>query len=273
MHAIDQYTAPLLNSQSRKTLSRYIAGALRGKSTDERIAVGADLAEGILRHSTRPVFEHADELRRVHELRHARARDAALAVGDNCNACVPPGPNADPMCTADGRRVCDYDRIGFRTLTTAGNAAFQLTPVPGAGNSWWKPRMVRMYAHLTADPSIPAWEGLFLTSITVGTSPIEGFNAPPTAAVQAGVHFGDYVTPTPPGIPVGWPSISNQANERSISIDGIGLWPAASNFIAYVSILGNVLPTCDGMPKRINGDSVPVPTIPGTSVGKGWSPA
>lgn len=275
-YAADQYTNPLLKSQHRKVLSRYVAGALRGKSASERVAVGADLSEGIMRHSTRAGFEHVDELRRVFELRsepeykHRRR----VVVGDACNSCTPPGPNMDPNCTADGRRVCDYDRIGYRTASTAGNAIFTLIPVPAAGNSWWAPRMARAYAHLTADPSIPAWEGLFLTTITVGTAPIEGFNTPPAAGVQSGVHFGDFVTPTPPGIPVGWPRISNAANERNISIGGIGLWPAASSFIAYITILGNVLPTCDGQPGRINPGSTPVPPMPGTSVsGRSWQPA
>lgn len=267
MFATDKHTQALITSQHRRRLAAYIRGAMEGKDTAERLAVGADLADTIIRHSSRPSFEHAQELARVAELR-------GLAVGESCNTCVPPGPNADPLCTADGRRVCDYDRIGFRTLTTAGNGAFQLTPVPSAGNAWWKPRMTRMYAHLTADPSIPAWEGLFITSITVGTSPIEGFNTAPAAGVQTGVHFGDYVTPTPPGIPVGWPSISNAANERQIVIDGIGLWPAASAYIAYVTILGNIIPTCDGEPRRVNAESMPLPRVAGTTVGKsGWSPA
>ena len=274
MYNVDQHTAPLLQSKARADLRTYIALALGGRSPDERVAVGAELAESIMRHRTQTRFEHAQELEQVARLREApdyhHRRRAAVAVGDACNSCTPPGPNTDPNCTADGRRACDYDRIGFRTLSTAGNAAFALTPVPAAGNSWWVPRMARAYAHLTADPSIPAWEGLFLTSITVGTSPVEGFNLPPTAAVQAGVHFGDFVTPTPPGISVGWPRISNAANERNISIQGIGLWPAASAFIAYFTIMGNVLPTCDGQPARINAGSTPVPAM---AVSGRWSPA
>lgn len=165
----------------------------------------------------------------------ARLDDLIAVAGDCCS----PGPNTDPRCTRDGRRICDYDRIGDRDDVTGGDQPFSLSPEPQAGFSWWNPALFRMYAHDQSNPSITRWEGLFITLITIGSHPVEGFNAQPAAGVNQGIAVNDYVVPDNSGVPVGWPVFSNSANSNQLEIAGIGLWPAAVNYRVFCSVMGN----------------------------------
>ncbi len=248
----DQFTSGLV-AESRGFRSRLADALASARSSSDRIAIGQEVAFDAQRRRTD--FARALE---VVAGRRERGESRAVAVGDGC---CPPGVNTQPQCTIDGRRMCDYDRVGHRTLTTAGNGVFSLIPQPSAGNSWWRPKMVRSFAHLTSNPSVPAWEGLFITSITVGTSPVEGFNNPAAATIQDGIHFGDYVVPDTSAVPVGWPKFSNTANSNQLILSGIGLWPVASAFIAYVTVLGNTLNDA-GQDCRVNDKSPRVPAMP-----------
>lgn len=277
---IDKYTRPLLESPARLAFAIYLAGALKGKDHAERVAVGQDLAEhvGVGRGSR---HEFVQALAAVDERReqHARERAAGIAVGDGCGqpmTCAI-GPNTQPQCFVDGRRLCDYDRVGSRTASTAGNAIFSLQPEPGAGSVFWRPKGVRASAVRASDPSIPAWEGLFVTGITVGTAPVEGFNNAPTATITDGIFLGDYVVPDGTAIPVGWPPFSTLAMKQQLQIFGIGLWPAASAYFAGVTVLGNRYDPATASESRCHPQASSVPPVAGnntyTSTGAGSYPA
>lgn len=264
MHATtDRFTRPLVESVERRDFTTRLGIVLALTVTPaQRVAVGNEFAE-TMRKKKHAFF---DALERVDAERERDAREPArkkVAVGaDGCGQ--PPcaiGPNTDRRCYVDNRRLCDYDRVGFRTLTTAGNTIFTMTPEPAAGSAWWRPKATRMWAIRTDDPSIPAWEGLFITSITVGTSPVEGFNTPAAAGVQAGVFFGDYVLPDGDAIGVGWPIFSNVSNAQQLIISGIGLWPAAAAFIAGISVLGNKWDPSTATESRCHNGSAPLPPI------------
>lgn len=259
----DKYTRPLITSHERASFFAVIAAALVGvRSAPERVAVAADVAERRRRRGD----GFLDALAKVDKLREQR-----VAVGDvGCGQppTCPIGPNTQRQCYIDGRRICDYDRVGSRTLTTAGNAAFAIVPAPAAGSAWWRPKATRAWAFRTDDPSIPAWEGLFITSITVGTAPVEGFNTlAPTAATQQGIFFGDYVVPDGDAIGVGWPVFSNTANEQQLSIQGIGLWPAAAAYIAGFSVLGNRYDPGTATESRCHNGSAPLPNTYSADMG------
>lgn len=257
MQAInDQYTAGLVGSSELREAIGMFRGALRGKTGADRLAAGLQLQSDLRRKGG----GYIDALAKVEALRSDPDYVNRFAVG--ARDCCPPGPNTSPMCTADGRRICDYDRVGDRDPGIAGNAVFTLTPNPAAGFAWWRPKMVRMFAHDTVNPSIPRWEGLFITLITIGAHPVEGFATPPAAAVTDGVHFGDFVVPDNTGVPVGWPDFSNVANAKNLVISGIGLWAAGVTFSSYVTVLGNPLDP-NGAECRCNGDSSPVPPVNG----------
>lgn len=267
LRIVDQHTRGLVLSDDALNFRRRLAAALlttdRG---DEKIAIGQDFAHTATRR--RDAFVRALE---VVALKRERGDSHPVAIGEGL--CCPPGPNTQVQCTIDNRRMCDYDRVGNRTLTTAGNAQFTLEPQPGAGYSFWRPKMVRGWAHLTSNPSIPAWEGLFITNITVGSHPVEGFSTAPAAGVQDGIAFGDYVVPTTDAVPVGWPVFSNEANSNQLVITGIGLWPAASAYIAYITVLGNARKALDGNDCRVHPDGPRIPPVAGNgSVTTGYRP-
>lgn len=252
----DKYTRPLMQSHERADFTSKLAAALSGKSPEERIAVGQDFAETHARRGNRHAF--------VSALAEVDARREAVAVGEGCGqpmSCSI-GPNTQPHCYVDGRRLCDYDRVGVRTVSTAGDAVFTLSPQPAAGSAYWRPKATRMWAIRASDPSIPAWEGLFITSITVGTAPVEGFNNAAAAGQLQGVAFADYVVPDWDAVPVGWPVFSNDANAQQLIISGIGLWPTASNYIAGVSVLGNRFNPANATESRCHDGSTRIPDMP-----------
>lgn len=269
----DQYTPALMGSTELKDALALFGNALAGKEGAERIDVGRELVEDARRKRIGYVeaLDAIDARRSSPDYRNEVAigrrgapdldwRDEVAIGGD----CCPPGPNTTPACTVDGRRLCDYDRVGNRTLAFAGQTTFTLAPSPAAGFAWWKPKLVRGFAHDNTNPSIPRWEGLFITLITIGAHPVEGYSTPPAAGVVSGVHFGDYVTPDNTGIPVGWPRFSNAAQENALSIQGFSLWGAAISTIAYFSVMGNPLNE-NGKECRVNGNSNPLPPIPSST--------
>lgn len=237
MYRADRFTAPLMTSPERRHFAARLAAALAlaGDRHDERVAIGQSFAEDHANH---------DFVRALADVDRRRAAGESVAVAGVCGTGMPPancgtGPNVEPHCYTDGRRLCDLDRVGARTGSIAGNGTFSISPQPGAGSAWWRPRAVRGYAFRTADPSIPAHEGLFVTSVTVGTAPVEGFNTPAAAGVTDGISFGEYVVPDLIAVPVGWPIFSLTNLAQALVVSGIGLWPAASTYIAGLTVLGN----------------------------------
>lgn len=254
--ALDQFSRPFYHSHELATAKDHLRGALASTlDRRERLAIGQDWAESMRKR--RPAFVEAldniDHRRREPDYRN-------MAIGD----CCPPGPNSTPGCTIDGRRICDYDRVGDRD-SSAGNAAFSLSPQPQSSFSWWRPKLVRLAAFDSTNPSTPRWEGLFITSITVGQHPVEGFSDDPSATVTSGVHFGDFVVPDPTGVPVGWPDFSNDANANQLVIDGIGLWNANITVLTFCTVMGNPLDNRAGVDRRCNNSAPPVPPMPGGS--------
>lgn len=252
----DQYTDGLMRSTELRDALRHIGRALAGKSGAERFATSLQLQSDM---RTKRVG-YVEALDAVDRRRNDPDYVNRIAIGER--SCCPPGPNTSPMCTSDGRRICDYDRVGDRDPGVAGNGIFTLTPAPAAGFAFWRPKLVRMFAHDTVNPSIPRWEGLFITLTTIGAHPVEGFATPPAAGVVAGVHFGDYVVPDNSGVPVGWPDFSNAANEQALVISGIGLWAAGVTFSSYVTVMGNPLGK-NGEECRVNGGSTTIPPVAG----------
>ena len=266
----DQYTPVILGSPELASGLRLFRRALSGQTDpDERTARGLQFAEDLRRGSG---HDFAKMLDAIDARRSAPNYVNRVAVGDRCStACVPPGANADPMCTADGRRICDYDRVGARSNAFAGQTTFAISPQPTSTYAFWRPRMVRGHAIDAGNPSIPRWEALFITNITVGGHPIEGNSATPTTAVLDGFFFGDYVVPDASAVPVGWPAFSNTANNRQLVITGVSLWAAAINTIAALDVLGNPMSALDGNPCRTHPDSTPVPPVAGSSYTGGGS--
>lgn len=261
----DQYTAGLRNSTELRNALGIFGRAMQGKSDPaERFAVSLQLQSDLRKHDP---SGYAAALDAVDKLRSSPDYVNLLAVGER--TCCPPGPNTSPMCTLDGRRICDYDRVGDRDIGVAGNGIFTLTPQPAAGFSQWRPKMVRMFAHDVTNPSIPRWEGLFITTITIGQHPVEGFSVAPAAGAVAGIHFGDFVVPDNSGVPVGWPDFTNEALSNQLTISGIGMWSADIDFTAYVTVMGN--PIKNNAECRVNGDSSPLPPTPygGTAIAGG----
>lgn len=264
----DQFSRPLMQSTSRNNVLALFADALRGKDLDERVATGEQLAVDLRKPSGSRLMLDAQHY--VHDLDKVDARRSAddyeneLAVGDRC---CPPGPNTGVYCTADGRRICDYDRVGQRTLSVTGGGIITLSPQPGASFSWWRPRLIRMFAHDVTNPSIPRWEGDFLTLIQIGQHPVEGFSTAPAAGVVDGIHMADFVTPDNSGIPVGWPDFSITGQSNQLTVSGISLWQVGVLQLAYLTIMGNPLNERNGNAQRCNGNSTPPSGIPGTSTG------
>lgn len=265
----DQFTRPLLSGPSRSNLIKLFATALVGASdVDERNARAQQVALDLRRPASSSIVLDAQHFVADLDAVDARRSDPEyqneLAVGEQCGDWCPPGPNASVMCTADGRRICDYDRVGARTESVAGQGIITLNPQPSAGFSWWVPRLVRMFAHDVVNPSIPRWEGDFLTSITIGSHPVEGFSNPATVGQLSGIHMGDFVVPDNSGVPVGWSAFSNDANSNGLAISGISLWQAGINQFAYITIMGN--PSRDGAfgnTGRCHPGSVPCPPCDG----------
>jgi hypothetical protein len=255
----DQYTRPLVQSVELADTLRLFGRALAGKSGAERFATGLQLQEDLRKRPN----GYVDALDRVDALRSDPEYVNRLAIGER--SCCPPGPNTSPMCTLDGRRICDYDRVGDRDPGLAGNTAFSLSPQPAASFSWWRPKLIRFFAHDTTNPSIPRWEGLFVTLITVGAHPVEGFSTAPAAGVAAGVHAGDFVVPDNSGVPVGWPDFSNDANSNQLVFSGIGLWNAGITYSTYLTVMGNGM-RVPGQECRVHPDSSPLPPPAGGAV-------
>lgn len=259
----DQHTRPLLHSTELKNVIHLFRDALAGKQGEERIATGQQIAEDMRRPAAGAKLldaqGYASALDAVDLERSASDYRNTLAIGDA--RCCPPGPNTSPACTADGRRICDYDRIGARSDDTNGQAVFSVTPAPAASFAWWRPRLVRSFAIDTTNPSIPRWEGDFVTVLTIGDHPVEGFNNAPTVLVTQGVHLGDYVTPDVTGIPVGWPDVSNVANSNQIVMSGISLWQAGVHQFVFLTVMGNPLKSEGGDPRRCHPGSPNVPPV------------
>lgn len=263
---VDQYSRPLVESVTMKEALGAIQHALKGKHGGERTATAQELVasarakrtggrlHGVIANAARALDE-IDALRQAPEYRRNVAVGAGQCYDNGCS----PGPNSSPLCTRDGRRICDYDRVGVRQAVVAGTTIFSLSPQPGSGFPFWRPKMARANAIDSANPSIPRWEGLFVTQLTVGGHPVEGFNAAPAAGVTQGVSLGDYVVPDPSGIPVGWPEFSITGQARELVFAGISLWNAAIGFNVMLTVLGNPLETMNGRDCRCHQGSSAVP--------------
>lgn len=264
----DQYTRPIVESaELRDALRSFRAAMGAEKDHTERHARGQQWQEDVTRRGRRSTFVEA--LDAVDARRSDPNYVNRVAIGDrpapgngmSCTSCTVPGPNTSVYCTVDGRRLCDYDKVGQRTAALAGNTvALSLSPQPSAGFAFWRPKMIRGHAIDATNPSIPRWEGIFLTGITVGSHPIEGFFTSPAAGVVDGIFFGDWVTPDPAGIPVGWPKFSNTSNALSLQVSGIGLWNAGVSFIAGVTVFGNPV-SLEGMESRCHPQATPLPPV------------
>lgn len=270
----DQFTKSLVRSPSRSNVLKLFAAALITTDVEERKARGLQLAEDLRRPASSSLVLDAQQF--VHDLDAVEARRSdpeyrnELAIGDACGDWCPPGPNTSLMCTADGRRICDYDRVGARTESVAGQGVITLDPQPSAGFSWWIPRLVRMFAHDVTNPSIPRWEGDFITAITIGSHPVEGFSNPATVGQLSGIHMGDFVVPDNSGVPVGWAPFSNDANSNALNISGISLWQVGVNQYAYITVMGN--PSKNGdFGSRCHPSSTPCPPC-GDGTGGGGRP-
>lgn len=260
----DQYTGPLVRSTELGNVIHLFRDALEGKQGEERTATGLQIAEDMRRPAASSKLlaaqGYASALDQVEVHRSSlEYRNELLAVGDA--RCCPPGPNAGVYCTVDGRRICDYDRIGGMSDDVNGQAAFTVSPQPSASWAWWRPKLVRSFAIDVTNPSIPRWEGDFVTILTIGDHPVEGFNTAATITARQGTHLGDYVTPDVTGIPVGWPDVSNTANANQLTFSGISFWQAGVHQFVFLSIMGN--PIKNGELRRCHPDSVPVPPVPG----------
>jgi hypothetical protein len=270
----DQHTRGLRNSTELKNVLHLFADAMRGKKGVERTAIGNQLAVDLRRGASSSILlaaqGYTEALDKVDADRSSEGYRNTLAVGDA--RCCPPGPNTSIGCTADGRRICDYDRIGARSDDVNGQGVITIEPQPSAGFSWWRPRLVRGFAHDVTNPSIPRWEGDFITLIQIGQHPVEGFSAAPSVTEQQGVHFGDFVVPDNSGIPVGWPEFSNEANSNQFIMQGISLWQAGVHQYAYFTIMGNPLDSRTGPAMRCNPESTPPGPVGGATAGNYSNP-
>lgn len=253
----DQYTRGLMGS-------RHIATVIAALSAAARSSDASALEQGA--HDLRSKGNAwLDELDRVGDLRSHPGYVNKVAIAGPGAGCCPPGPNTNPMCTRDGRRLCDYDAVGVRTGATAGNAIFNLSPQPAAGFTRWRPKLVHGFAFDSGNPSVPRWEGLFVTNITVGQHPVVGYSTAAAAGVLDGQPFADWVTPDPAGVPVGWPDFTPTALQRALVISGIGLWNVGITFIAQITIYGNPIDDDQNCEKRCNPGSTPVPPMGGSN--------
>ncbi len=266
----DQYTGPLVRSTELGNVIHLFRDALAGKrDRDDRLATSQQIAEDMRRPAAGSKLlaaqGYASALDDVDVHRSSPEYRNTLAIGDA--RCCPPGPNTSVYCTVDGRRICDYDRIGGMSDDVNGQAVFTVTPQPSASFAWWRPKLVRGFAIDVTNPSIPRWEGDFVTVLTIGDHPVEGFNTAPTIAVRQGVHLGDYVTPDVTGIPVGWADLSNTANANQLVFSGISLWQAGVHQFVFLSVMGN--PLKNGEVRRCHPESVPVPPMTGNGSSTG----
>lgn len=166
---------------------------------------------------------------------------AGVAIGDDCMPCAPRSGNKSPAsCFRGGVKFCDLIRTGGRlAAAVAGQAAFNIQVEPGAGADFFDPVGARMAAFDNAAMSIPRHEGLFITSITVGRTPQEAFDAAGALAVTTGVNLSSYVLPDWCHCPVGWAPFGRITADKNLNINGFSLWPAATTTMAYAEVVGN----------------------------------
>lgn len=188
-----------------------------------------------------------------------------VAIGDDCMPCAPRAGNKSPVsCFRGGVKFCDLIRTGGRlAAAVAGQAAWNLQIEPGAGSDFFEPLGFRGAAFDNAAFSIPRHEGLFITSITVGRTPQEAFDAAAAAAITAGVHFQDYIVPDWCHCPVAWAPFGRITADKNLNINGFSLWPAATNTMIFGDVVGNAFDALGALMDCCSATGRCTPNIPG----------